>query len=209
MDTPARGKTLRDYSPTLPAPPQFSLPREPGSSDRFSSRQKTPGVGEVRGTSSSMGPKSIVSGGTVSPGAFYAMRTVVSEDATNGDIYLQGGQVSGWGTPIDEILIYDASATAWQGTVGQVLKMTVTGSGSKTSGILDPSFTPSGVSTPVAASSLGSNTFPSSGSLSGKVCQISLGTFFGTGATVEGFQPAGSGNLQVAFCWSGYTISRF
>lgn len=141
---------------------------------------------------------------TAAGGAFYTMRTVESEDATNGDIYLQGGQVSGWGTPIDEILIYDASATAWQGTAGQVLKMTVTGSGSETSGILDPSFTPSGVSTPTAASSLGSNTFPSSGSLSGKVCQISLGTFL-----ADGFQPAGIGNIQISFCWSGYTISRF
>lgn len=146
---------------------------------------------------------------TTGGGAFFTKRTVESEDADNGDIYLQGGQVSGWGTPVDEIKIYDASTTSWQGSVGDVLKMTVTGTGAETSGILDPSFTPTGVSVPASSATLGTNTFPVSGDLTGKVCQISLGTFFGTGATVEGFQPALPGNIQIAFCWSGYAISRF
>lgn len=140
----------------------------------------------------------------VAGGAFFTTRTVVSEDATNGDIYLQGGQVSGWATPIAEILLYDASATSWQGTPGQLLEIIVTGAGSATSGILDPIYTPSAVSTPAATSTLGTNTLPTAASLTGKLCHISLGTFI-----AGGFQPAGSGNLQISFCWGGYTISRF
>lgn len=140
----------------------------------------------------------------VEEGAFFGKRKVVG-GAGAGDIYLQGGQVSG-GTgneTVDEFKIYDASSDNWAGSAGQHLQLTVTGSGAATSGILDPVFDVTSASLSVV-SSVGGNTLPSGGSLSGKICRISLGEF-----TDDGFSPALPGNINVGFCWGGYNISRF
>lgn len=138
-------------------------------------------------------------------GAFYGLRTVSSAGADNGDIYLQGGQVAGGdgNETVDEYLLYDASADAWAGSAGDHLQLSVSGSGEATSGILDPTFNVGSASLSVV-SSLGGNTMPSSGSLSGKNCRVSLGVF-----SDDGFAPAGAGNVQIGFCWGGYNISRF
>ena len=137
---------------------------------------------------------------TEAGGAFYTMRTVVSGDATNGDIMLQGGTAGG--IIVAEFLLYDASATSWAGTAGQHLQLKMTGDGSETSGILDPAFT---VSTAVLSvvTTMGTDTYPSSGDLTGKFAHVSLGEFFD-----GGFSPAQIGNVPCSFCWSGYNTIR-
>ena len=141
-------------------------------------------------------------------GAFYGTRTVVSEDATNGDIYLQGGSVSGWATPLDEVLIFDQSAAAgvgaWTGTPGQVLQLKVTVSGSESSGIPNSGVTPTAAAITIE-STLGTDTYPTgSADMTGKFCHISLGAFFD-----GGFSPAGAGNVNIGWCFSNaYTVSR-
>lgn len=138
-------------------------------------------------------------------GAFYKIYTVVSGDATNGDIMLQGGQVaagSGNAT-IADFLLYDISATTWAGTAGQMLQLTVNGDGSSEDGILMPTFDLTSTTGPAAVASIAANTLPIVGTLAG-VCRISLGTF-GT----ESFNPALPGNINVSFCFGGFTITRF
>ena len=149
------------------------------------------------------GDRPITSGAT--PGAFYRTRTVASEDATNGDIYLQGGTVSGLATPVPDILIYDASATAWQGTAGQNLQLKVTVDGSESSGIPNPGVTPTGTPVVTSETTLGTNTYPAgTGDMTGKLCHISLGVF-----SAGGFAPAASGNINIGWCFSNaYTITR-
>lgn len=142
---------------------------------------------------------------TTAGGAFFTMRTVESGGADNGDIYLQGGNVSG-GTgnaAVTEFLLFDASGPTWSGTAGQFLELAITGSGQETSGILDPIYNVTSVSTPAAVGSLGANTLPSSGDVAGKVCRVSLGTFI-----TDGFQPAAIGDINIGMCWGGYTINR-
>ena len=149
-------------------------------------------------------------GGTAAAtsGAFYGTRTVVSEDATNGDIYLQGGSVSGWATPLDEVLIFDQSAAAgvgaWTGTPGQVLQLKVTVSGSESSGIPNSGVTPTAAAITIE-STLGTDTYPTgSADMTGKFCHISLGAFFD-----GGFTPAGSGNINIGWCFSNaYNVTR-
>lgn len=143
-------------------------------------------------------------GGGGGSGAFYTFRTVASAGDDNGDIYLQGGMVSaGTGNAtVAEHKIFDASSSAWGGTAGQHLYLTISGTGQATSGILDPVFnTTTGAITP-SVGTVGGNTLPAVGSLSGS-CKIDLGTFF-TG----GFAPAGAGNFNVGYCWGGFTVSR-
>jgi hypothetical protein len=138
-------------------------------------------------------------------GAFFTMRTVESGGSDNGDIYLQGGNVSG-GTgneTVAEFLLYDASTTTWTGSSGELLQLEITGSGQETSGILDPIFNVTSVATPTTVASLAANTLPASGSVAAKKCHVSLGTFL-----ADGFQPAQAGNINVSFCWGGYTASR-
>lgn len=142
--------------------------------------------------------------GTTTLGAFFAMTTVESEDADNGDIYLQGGNVGG-GTgneEVDEVLLYDASAETWAGSPGQHLQLDITGNGQETSGILDPVFNVTAASVSVVAS-IGANTLPASGSVTGKHCKISLGTFYD-----GGFNPSATGDVNVTFCWGGYSPNR-
>lgn len=140
-------------------------------------------------------------------GAFYTMRTVVSEGADNGDIYLQGGQATaGSGTAtVAEILLFDASAGAegtWQGTVGQHLVLTISGTGSEVDDVLMPTFDLT-TGTAAVAASVGSNTLPTVGALSG-TCKVSLGVFLDAG-----FSPSLPGNVQASFCFGGFTVSRF
>ena len=144
-------------------------------------------------------------GGGATPGAFYRTRTVASEDATNGDIYLQGGTVSGLATPVPDILLYDASETAWEGTAGQNLQLKITVDGSESSGIPNPGVTPTGTPVVTSETTLGTNTYPAgTGDMTGKLCHISLGAFFD-----GGFTPAGLGNINVGWCFgNAYTITR-
>lgn len=137
-------------------------------------------------------------------GAFYAMRTVVSGGADNGDIYLQGGQVSaGTGTEtVADILLYDASLDSWSGTEGDHLIITANGTGDDADSVLLPVFNLTSAPDSVAAS-VGGDTLPSIGSLSGS-CKVSLGVF---GAA--GFFPDLPGNIQISFCFGGFTRSRF
>lgn len=139
-------------------------------------------------------------------GAFYKTYTIASEDATNGDIYLQGGQVSaGTGTDaVADFLLYDASADTWAGTAGQHLLLTITGDGEAADDVLMPVFNMTSVSAPTPTTGIGSNTLPEIGSLTGRVCLVSLGVF-----QSAGFLPASPGNIQVSFCFGGYTVSRF
>ena len=144
-------------------------------------------------------------------GAFYGMRTI-TDDADpagdTGDIVLQGGSVSGWATPLDEILLFDQSAAAgvgaWTGTAGQVLQLKVTLDGTESSGIPNSGVTPTAAAITIV-SSLGTNTYPTgSADMTGKFCHISLGAFF-----AGGFTPAGSGNINIGWCFSNaYTVSR-
>lgn len=133
-------------------------------------------------------------------GAFFTQYT----DAA-GDIYLQGGTVSG-GTGnilVDGFKLYDLETTTWVGTPGMVLALQITGNGQTTSGILDPIYNVTAASVPTVVGLLPNNTLPVSGSVGGKFCHISLGTFFN-----GGFGPANVGNIRVGFCWGGYSVSR-
>jgi hypothetical protein len=148
-------------------------------------------------------------GGTVE-GAFYTIYTVSSEDATNGDIMLTGGQVAvGTGNPvIAPIVLFDQSAAdgagAWTGTPGQILQLEITGTGSEVDDVLLPTFDADDpLSAPAAAASLDANVLPEIGALTG-TCFVSLGVF-----TAAGFTPSNVGNLAVSFCYGGFTVSRF
>jgi hypothetical protein len=154
-------------------------------------------------------PAPIEEGAGASPaetGAFFGMRTVSSGDATNGDIYLQGGQVTaGSGTvSIPEFLLFDASGPTWSGTAGQHLSIRLNGTGSEADDVLMPTFDLTTVSGPTALTPpLPDNVLPEIGALTGE-CVVSLGTF-----TSVGFLPAASGNIQASFCFGGFTVSRF
>jgi hypothetical protein len=142
-------------------------------------------------------------GGT--EGAFFTMRVVADavDPDDNGDIYLQGGMVSG-GTGnivIDEIKLYDAFTDTWVGSDGDTLIITVTGNGQETSGILDPIYNVTAAAATIGT--VGSNTLPAAGSVSGKTCYILLGTYL-----EAGFAPSSVGNIMIGFCWGNYTISR-
>jgi len=133
-------------------------------------------------------------------GAFFAMRT---DDV--GDIYLAGGNVSG-GTgneSVSEILLYTASTDSWAGSSGQHVQLAITGDGQVTSGILDPVFNVTAASATVV-SSIGANTLPAAPStISSLSCKISLGTFYS-----GGFNPSAAGDVNVSFCWGGYSPTR-
>jgi len=126
-----------------------------------------------------------------------------ADPAEDGDIYLQGGMVSG-GTGnvvIPEIKLYDASSSTWAGTEGQTLIITVTGDGQETSGILDPIYN---VTTAVQSiGTVAANTLPSAGSVSGKVCYVLLGSYF-----ENGFSPSSPGSIRIGFCWGNYSVAR-
>lgn len=146
--------------------------------------------------------------GGVTGGAFYTMRTVADavDPDDNGDIYLQGGMVSG-GTGnvvIPDIKLYDASTDAWVGSAGDTLIITVTGAGQETSGILDPIYNidmPTGAVVSIGA--IGSNTLPEVGSVSGKICYLLLGSYF-----EGGFSPSAPGNFMIGFCYGNYSKTR-
>ncbi len=149
-------------------------------------------------------------GGAAVEGAFYTIYTVSSEDATNGDIMLTGGQVAGGtgNTVIAPIVIFDQSAAAgagaWTGTPGQILQLEITGAGSEVDDVLMPTFdVDDPLSAPAAAASLSTNVLPEVGALTG-TCYVSLGVF-----SAAGFTPANVGNIQVSFCYGGFTVSRF
>ena len=139
-------------------------------------------------------------------GAFYGTYTISSEDATNGDIYLRGGQVSA-GTDsvlVDDFLLYDASAESWAGTDGQALAIRVNGNGEAVDGVLMPVFNLTTIDGPTALTTpLPDHDLPTVADVAGE-CVISLGVF-----TNGGFSPALPGNIQVSFCFGGFNISRF
>lgn len=180
-------KTYQPVTSTFTSAPISTLNSEPPLGRRTSIKAQ-----EITGTA------------MAAAGAFYSMRTVAS-GADAGDIYLQGGAVSG-GTGneiVDEILLYDLSTDTWSGGAGQHLQLEVSGAGQETSGILDPIFNVSGATVSIVTA-MDANTLPSSGDVSGKSCFVSLGVFID-----EGFMPAESGNIGVQFCWGGYIPSRF
>lgn len=149
--------------------------------------------------------RSVAAAGDVASGAFYKLITIESGDATNGDIYLQGGQITaGSGTEtIANFLLFDASGPTWAGSAGDHLQLTMNGTGSEVDDVLMPTFDLTSVTGPAAVGTLGDNTLPVVGSLSG-VCRVSLGIF-----VTEGFNPANIGNIQASFCYGGFTVSRF
>lgn len=136
-------------------------------------------------------------------GAFYGMRTV-SSGPNVGDIYLQGGMVSG-GTGNDEISefkLYDAGSKTWTGSPGSTLIITASGTGQATNGILDPIWNLDTAT--LSKTSAGSNSLPTATSAgSGKICYILIGSYFD-----GGFSPSGAGNININFCWGSYSISR-
>jgi hypothetical protein len=142
------------------------------------------------------------SANAVASGAFFTLITIVSGGADNGDIYLQGGTASG-GTgniAVANYLLFDASGPTWAGTAGDHLMLTINGTGSEVDDVLMPTFDVTSASIAVAAPA--SNTLPTVGSLSG-VVKVSLGQF-GT----DVFYPANVGNVQVSFCFGGFTVTR-
>ena len=142
------------------------------------------------------------SDGEATAGAFYTMRTV-SGGVDDGDIYLQGGFVTaGTGNAeVNEFKVFDASSAAWSGSAGEVLQIAVNGDGQVTSGILDPVFNLTDTTIiPTVVATLDPNTLPTASSAAGKVCNISLGTFFD-----GGFQPTAAGTIIVGFCWGGFS----
>ena len=151
-------------------------------------------------------PKGRGGGGAAINGAFYNIYTVSSETGTNGDIMLQGGQVTaGDGTEsISDILLYDADGAGWSGSDGEFLQIAINGTGEETDGVLLPVFNqdPDG-SEITNVTAIADNILPEVGSLAG-LCNVSLGTF-GTNS----FRPSLNGNIQVSFCFGGFTVSRF
>lgn len=145
------------------------------------------------------------SGGAVR-GAFYTIYTVVSEDATNGDIMLTGGQVTaGSGTEtVPAFVLYDASVPAWAGAAGDILQLAINGEGEEVDDVLMPVFNQdTGGSDLTTVSVIADNILPEVGALSG-LCNVNLGVF-----TATGFTPSNVGNIQVSFCYGGFTVSRF
>lgn len=149
-------------------------------------------------------------GGGGIEGAFYTMRTS-SEEATLGNIYLQGGMVTaGTGNKtVADILLFTAPTPPaeegeWEGTPGQILILVVDGNGQETSGILDPVFnTTTGVlASTIGASPAPANNLPEHGLLAG-TCILMLGTFY-----EGGFSPSTPGNFQINFCWGGFNVTR-
>ena len=144
--------------------------------------------------------------GSVSRGAFYTIYTVSSGDATNGDIMLTGGQVTaGTGTEtVPAYVLYDASGSAWAGTAGQHLQLAINGEGEEVDDVLMPVFNQdTSGSVVTVVSTIADNILPEVGLLSG-LCNVSLGVFTGAG-----FTPSLIGNIQVSFCYGGFTVSRF
>jgi len=144
--------------------------------------------------------------GSVSRGAFYTIYTVSSGDATNGDIMLTGGQVTaGTGTEtVPAFILYDASVLAWAGTEGQHLQLAINGEGEEVDDVLMPVFNQDTAGSDITVvSAIADNILPEVGALSG-LCNVSLGVF-----TASGFTPALVGNIQVSFCYGGFTVSRF
>ena len=184
-----------------------TLPRRPFSGLAILPwcREVNRSLQQLRDRTTSVPASGRKAGGTAPTGAFYRVYTVASEDATNGDIMLQGGQVAaGSGNAsVADFLLYDISATTWAGTAGQFLQLTVNGDGSSEDGILMPTFDLTSVTGPAAVASIAANTLPIVGTLGG-VCRISLGTFGD-----DSFAPALPGNINVSFCFGGFTITRF
>jgi hypothetical protein len=150
--------------------------------------------------------RSGATGGGATSGAFFSLITIESGDATNGDIYLQGGQVTaGTGSEfVANYLLYDASADTWAGSNGQHLSIRLNGTGSEADDVLLPTFDMTSLSGPtVLTPPLPDNDLPEIGSLAGE-CVVSLGIF-----TDAGFFPALPGNIQASFCFGGFTVSRF
>lgn len=147
-------------------------------------------------------------GGGGTEGAFFTMRTVTDavDPEDNGDIYLQGGMVSG-GTGnvvIPEFKLYDASTTTWVGSPspGDTLIITASGTGQVTSGILDPIWNLDDAD--LTLDPIAPNTLPTASSAgTGKLCHILIGSYF-----EGGFSPSAPGNFNITFCWGGYTVTR-
>ena len=152
--------------------------------------------------------EAVAGGGGGPEGAFYTMRTVTGapDPLDDGDIYLQGGMVSG-GTGnvvIPEFKLYDASSAAWVGSPspGDTLIITASGTGQVTSGILDPIWNLDTATLTKAA--VGTNSLPTATSAgAGKICYILIGSYFD-----GGFAPSTPGNVNITFCWGGYTVTR-
>jgi hypothetical protein len=145
---------------------------------------------------------------SVESGAFYGIYTVASEGEDNGDIMLQGGQVTaGTGSEmVPNIRLYDFSASQWLGdwTTGEVLQLEITGEGDTADDVLMPVFNmdPAGYATS-AVTAIADDILPEVGALSGQ-CNVLLGQF-----TEAGFAPSNVGSVQVSFCFGGFTRSRF
>lgn len=134
-------------------------------------------------------------------GAFFTKYT-----NTDGDIYLQGGTLSG-GTgnePVSDILIYD-HITGWTGSPDDHLVLSFDGTGVVEDGVLLSGFDVTSVSGP-SPGAVGSTTLPTASSAAGSG-DISLGIFSGDTDTT-GFGPANVGNIQITFCPGSFTITR-
>jgi hypothetical protein len=132
-------------------------------------------------------------GGGISSNAFW--RTYSDDDFH----YLQGGQVTGWDTPVADIVLGDVGSEPADGSVHW---LEVTGDGTKIEGVLYGGFKPTGVDDTTATSP--TSTVPTVDSHTGRKFYLLLGSWL-NGV----FTPYSAGNLTIGFCGSAYSPTRF
>ena len=141
-------------------------------------------------------------------GAFFGMYTI-ADGVNAGDVMLQGGQVSaGSGTEtVSDYRLFDASdgpEGSWAGGEGDHLTIRLNGTGSESDDVLMPTFDMTSLSGPTVLAPVPDDVLPTLLDLTGGQCVVSLGVF-----AAAGFSPALAGNIQVGFCFGGFTRSRF
>jgi hypothetical protein len=150
-------------------------------------------------------------GGGPARGSFFGLITVSSDGPTNGDICLQGGQVTAGGRTeiIADYLLFDASAGtsgSWVGDDTDLLQMEISGEALIEDGVIIPGFLldEGGVAISVVNNdSFADDTLPTIDTPSAK-CHVYLGRF-----TESGFIPAYAGNIRVGYCIDRFDVTRF
>lgn len=132
-------------------------------------------------------------GGGISSNAFW--RTYSDDDFH----WIQGGQVTGWDSPVEDIKIGDVGDEPVDGSVHW---LEVTGDGVKIEGVLYGGFKPTAVSDTNTTNP--TSTVPTVDSHTGRKFYLLLGSWMG-----GVFTPSSAGNLTIGFCGSAYTPSRF
>ena len=134
-------------------------------------------------------------GGAVAEQGAFVGRWTATTGVNAGNIYLQGGTVSGKEVLTSALQIYDPDATAPWGVPNDHLLLSVTGSAVVVDGVIMPGFNVSKVD--VSRGPWVADTYPTR--TAAGVCKISLGTF-----TTNGFLAAGpAGHKTVGWCPGG------